>query len=240
MSTKYKVFIFILLFNWTPQLLCSQSYRTAFSTEFEEAIKFTNKYNEEIKRCLISLDKEDAFFAMCIVAPEISQYSLYSDVAETAILKTLYVQGRLSNFSIGPFQMKPSFVEDLESIASQDSTMFTCNKIKIISGSEREIRNERVKRMSTLSWQIDYLITFILYVKQRTNQMFFEDPKEKLIYWATLYNSGINLNNVEVSEKRSKKMFPRFINKYNYADICIEFFECSEYCTFLKTCLSTK
>ena len=54
--------------------------------------------------------------ALAIGAPELMRYSMVSDFIETEILELSYVDHGLdyADFSIGKFQMKPSFVERLE------------------------------------------------------------------------------------------------------------------------------
>ena len=55
-----------------------------------------------------------ADFIYSIVAPEITQYSFIRNTLESYTLNVLYVQyGRAyADYSIGFFQMKPSFIEE--------------------------------------------------------------------------------------------------------------------------------
>ena len=54
--------------------------------------------------------------AVAVVFPELVRYSALMDFMETTAVKALYQQKGVkgADFSIGRFQMKPSFVEDLE------------------------------------------------------------------------------------------------------------------------------
>ena len=54
--------------------------------------------------------------ALAVVFPEIVRYSDLEDLIQIRALKVLYVQyGRkYADFSVGHFQMKPSFIEQLE------------------------------------------------------------------------------------------------------------------------------
>ena len=90
------------------------SYFTSYPKEAKYAVDFVSVNKAEIQSIKKYLSPKDARLAMCIVAPEISQYSQLSDAAETYALYTLYVQGRVSDFSIGAFQMKPSFAVSIE------------------------------------------------------------------------------------------------------------------------------
>ena len=54
--------------------------------------------------------------AVAVVFPELVRYSALMDFMETTAVKALYQQKGVkgADFSIGRFQMKPSFVADLE------------------------------------------------------------------------------------------------------------------------------
>ncbi len=95
-------------------IVLSASYFESYPKESQYAVDFTSSHKTEIKKIKKHLSSEEARVAMCIVAPEVSQYSYMSDAAETFALYTLYVQGEVSDFSIGLFQMKPSFAISID------------------------------------------------------------------------------------------------------------------------------
>ena len=70
------------------------------------------------------------YFVLAIVFPELIRYSKLQDVIESNDLKVLYVQfgDTYSNFSIGRFQMKPSFCEQLEKDYNKYVT-FACQPV---------------------------------------------------------------------------------------------------------------
>lgn len=59
--------------------------------------------------------------ALAIVSPELIRWTAFKDFFETTALELLYVKkGKTyADFSIGHFQIKPSFVEQLEAYVSQ-------------------------------------------------------------------------------------------------------------------------
>lgn len=211
------------------------SYFEAYPQESQSAVDYVSMHKKEIKVLTKFLSKEDARLAMCIVAPEISQYSTVSDAAETFALYTLYVQGQISNFSIGEFQMKPSFAVSIEDEVLRYDYLSKYRTLIIDKIGERAIRYERVERLSSLKWQLIYLAAFFEIAKRRTNNTSFKTPEEKLKYFATLYNAGINVDENRVYYFYDIDGFPKYSSQsFNYGDICIEFYKHKNYCSFFK------
>lgn len=210
------------------------SYFESYPEESQYAVDFASVHKTEINKIKKHLSSEDARLAMCIVAPEVSQYSHISDVAETYALYTLYVQGKVSDFSIGMFQMKPSFAVSIEKEVKYCNYLEQYRKLLIYKASERSIRYERVERLTSLEWQLLYLCAFIDIVRKKTSNMVFKNIEEKLKYWATLYNAGLHTSENKIYNLYDIDGFPKFSsNSFNYAGICIEFFRNRNYCPFL-------
>lgn len=219
----------------TILLATTLSYFEAYPQESQAALDFAIEHRKEIVELRKYISQEDASLAMCVVAPEVSRYSRVSDKAETFALYTLYVQGQVSNFSIGAFQMKPSFAVCVEGEVAKHDYLSKYRSLIINKPSERESRYERVERLASLKWQIVYLAAFVDIVKKRTESKSFATVEEKLKYWATLYNVGINASERKVSYYYDRNSFPSFSpNSYNYGDVCLEFYHNSDYCPFLK------
>ena len=216
-------------------ILLSPTYFETYNKEVQDAITFVSENKEIIKDFKKNLSKEDARIAMCIVAPELSQYSKIANSAETFALYTLYVQGHVSDFSIGPFQMKPSFAKTIEDEVSTCNYLYNYKDLIITGNTERAVRYERVERLSNLKWQLKYLSAFIEIVKKKTKRIKFKKKEDKLKYWATLYNAGINIDESLITNMYNIKGFPRYSPRcFNYADVCIEFYQNNEYCPYLK------
>lgn len=181
--------------------------------------------NPCIKQTLSSrLTNEHSFMGMSIVAPEIATHSEFIDYLETEVMEMMYVEFNRSDFSIGPFQMKPSFAVFIENYISK-------NKIKkfkdliITASSERETRKVRIRRLLSVKWQAIYLSAFLYYAESYTRAISFDSTESKLKYWATLYNSRIDSSPSEVKKIMQSKLFPHFAPRYNYSDVVYEFFE---------------
>lgn len=131
-------------------------------------------------------------FAIAIVFPEIIRYSAVLNIIESSALKTLYIQNgeKYADFSIGYFQMKPSFAETVENIH---------NKILLKSGRKTGLfntqktvaaRKARILRLDDPKWQLRYLILFIKIMEAEYPKASFKDEIEKLRFYATAYNYG--------------------------------------------------
>ncbi len=211
------------------------SYFDKYEEEVHRTIEFVDDNRKEILTIKKYLNIDDALAAMCIVAPEISQYSPIIDATETFALKTLYVQGKVTNFSIGPFQMKPSFAETIEHYIKEKQAYKKYNALIINRSSEREIRYERVCRLSSIEWQVLYLSAYYNIVCDREDVKNIKNSEFRLKFCATLYNAGFELNKESVMELLKQKGFPHLSqDKFNYGDIAYDFFQCNEFCSYLR------
>ena len=167
-------------------------------------------------------------FLFAIVAPELTQYSYLSNKIETYSLKVFYVQrGKAySDFSIGYFQMKPSFIERLEETAKADASL----KIKYAAclfdnPDERAARVSRIDRLNTVEWQITYLALFCEIMQKKFGNLSFTTPEEKLQFYASAYNCGFHKSEQHIKDMAQKAFFPRFSRKkFKYSDISVWFY----------------
>jgi hypothetical protein len=91
-------------------------YRKLFEDNWEKAEKF-EKENKSWMDSILSMNHIDYPIAIAVIFPELLRYSALRDRMETSLLKSLYVNlgEEYANFSIGRFQMKPSFAEVIRS-----------------------------------------------------------------------------------------------------------------------------
>ena len=80
-------------------ILMSTSYFESYPKESRYAVDFVSIHQSEIIGIKKYLTSNDARLAMCVVAPEVSQYSQLSDAAETYALYTLYVQPKIPKYN---------------------------------------------------------------------------------------------------------------------------------------------
>ena len=169
-----------------------------------------------------------AKFLFSIVAPEITQFSYLSNKIETYSLNVFYVQNgkAYSNYSIGIFQMKPSFIEALENYISSDNDLKTKYKKFLFENSnERPARVERLNRLGSIEWQIEYLTLFCNVVNHKFATTNFTNEEEKLRFYAAAYNSGFHKTEYKIKETEQKAFFPHFsTQKFRYSDIVVWFY----------------
>jgi hypothetical protein len=160
---------------------------------------------------------------MSIIAPEIAMNCGVIDLMECQVMEMFYVEFNRADFSIGPFHMKPSFASYIEHYVTENNLkQFAC--LKITASSAKDIRRIRIRRLLSVYWQTMYLSAFIAYVKEFTATIPLYSSVDKLKYWATLYNSKITSSQREVQQSMKQKLFPHFAQKYNYADVALEFY----------------
>ena len=172
-----------------------------------------------------------ADFIFSIVAPEISQYSFISNTFESYSLNVLYVQyGSIyADYSIGFFQMKPSFIENMEKHIQQNEMLFKkYSQYLFLKPTSKKSRIVRVERLNSTHWQIIYLGMFCDIISDKFRHVHFSNKEEKLKFYASAYNSGFKKNENHIREMQNKSYFPRFsTKKFNYSDLSYWFFnEC--------------
>lgn len=167
----------------------------------------------------------EADFALAIVFPELIRYSEIQDKMEMSGLLTLYVQygEKYANFSVGRFQMKPTFAEQLE----KDAQVWPAGKRYNLTNTP-EARIERVNRLDKIDSQLNYLIIFLNVMDSKYQDISWNNKEDKLKFYATAYNSGYKLNDESIRKLSERKMFYTGMIKgdslYNYADIVLSYY----------------
>lgn len=131
----------------------------------------------------------DPAVAESVVWPEMLRYNVIRDLAETAADYGFYVLGEESpDYSIGIFQMRPSFVEDLEKAWMRSGLAEAYNLPFDISDSPAS-RSNRIGRMSSEDWQAVYVGIFLrmLYHSYGLDAL---SAEEHVRLAATAYNRG--------------------------------------------------
>ena len=130
-------------------------------------------------------------FLEAIVFPEVLRYSRLRDGLETESLRTLYVQlgADYADFSIGLFQMKPSFAETVE----QRLTSADLQRLQLgyTESQPESIRLQRVQRLQDPRWQLRYLTAFVLLCREICRNHRFISEEERMQWYALLYNGGL-------------------------------------------------
>ena len=206
--------------------MAPEGYIAAYPSQSRQAIEKFGSCREELKKILPNATDEELRIAFAIVAPEASCYNPLTDYFETAAVKKDYPASGSPDYSIGLFQMKPSFVESLENEVAKDATLKAKygSKLAYSSNNVTAKRRERVERLADTNWQIYYLAVFVDVVKKRTSTWNLKDAESKVRYWSTMYNAGFYLSRARVEHRFGVKQFPRGTKEFNYSAVAVELY----------------
>jgi hypothetical protein len=231
-KTTHRFVHILFLLSLSPNLSYSQEldYSEIFGTDWENALFFIGENSSWIKP---ALDKYNIRYAeaVAVVFPELIRYSALRDKIEISVLKTLYrnLGDDYADFSVGVFQIKPSFAEKI--IMAAPAVMG--KKPKDLFRKKNTFKNERDFRASIISdlenprTELNYLIAFfkICYEYFNFNG---EDGAKKIRFLATAYNTGFWKSREEIENMTEKKFFNTKLFKtenYSYADIALFWYE---------------
>jgi hypothetical protein len=202
----------------------------AFAQREEEACREALAFYAVHEEFFARLARGSAFspaFLFGIVAPELTRYCRGVDLLETRALKVLYVQGgtAYANFSVGHFQMKPSFAERLEdSLRCRPWLHARFGGCLVEELSPRAARVVRLGRLMRLEMQGEYLLLFCTLVEERFRTRRFASGEDRLRFFAAAYNTGFHEEESVIEATGKVAFFPRFSPvKFGYADIAAWF-----------------
>jgi len=229
---KYKCGIILILFAVICPLpvVFSQEkdYKKIFGSDWVKAEAFVSENENWMKQLSGKYDVEYSE-AVAVVFPELVRYSALRDKMEITLLKALYINlgEDYANFSIGQFQMKPSFAESLHKKAP-----FLRGRLKnrMLEKTEnkdiREYRAAIVKDLEDPESQFLYLIAF-LKICEAVYDLKEMDVSQKIRFLATAYNYSFLKSFGEVEKMSDKSYFhtkPLKSESYSYAEISAYWF----------------
>ena len=150
---------------------------------------------------------------LAIGGPELMRYSLVSDFIETQILELAYVDHGLSyaDFSIGKFQMKPSFVERLELEICRRPGLRTKydQLVSYQSATTKGIREDRLERIKSSVFQKLLMSAFYDYCHQEYCEYLDKQPISTVIaFIGTTYNLGFDHSVDQILDYQRLRRFP--------------------------------
>lgn len=217
--------IFLFTANFQPM-----DYREVWGEDYSYAVEFVEAHCEIFTD--ITTEHNIAIVeAIAIVFPELLRYSLIRDFLETIALEVGYVTyGKgYGDFSVGPFQIKPSFIEHLEDKVCDDERLMVFQPLFTYYASDsRGIRKERINRLQNIAFQIQYLACFISIAMLEYDELECMSANERVKMLATLYNVGLG-NTMDTIKKLSKRCtFPYGSSylgtQYSYATIASDYY----------------
>jgi len=223
-----RIVFFLLLIAGSVEISLSQSqnYCDIFGEDWKKADAFEKENRSWIEPVLI---KNHISYpeAISIIFPELVRYSALRDKMEISLLKTLYVNlgEEYADFSIGVFQMKPSFAENIR----HESTAFLGRRSGIVFKNPSDYSNIKDFRKSIISdledpeGQIAYLISFIRICEKKFNISRLNEVA-RIKFLATAYNYNFDKTALQIANMADKKFFSTKLLKtenYSYADVSI-------------------
>ena len=202
----------------------SPDYPVIFGKDWDKAQEFVNENGSWIKERLRIYDL-DFCESVAVIFPELIRYSALRDKMEITLLKALYVNigKEYANFSIGQFQMKPSFAEE---IAGSLDGLGSRRLKRLLEQpgdfeSERDYRSHIVAELEYVRSQLDFLILFLKLCEKKydTKSM---TSQERVRFIATAYNYGLKTSREQIEMAVGKKFFSTSLVKaatWSYADI---------------------
>jgi hypothetical protein len=198
-------------------------YKKIFGNDYTWAVKWLNQNTAIIDKCAATYGLP-AKELKAIVFPELIRYNGVFDALEVESLKYLYVsEGKhYANFSVGYFQMKPSFAEMVEQDANKINVnaWMTNAGWKYVLTDTETARRERVSRLCSTSDQVLYLCLFYKICASRFSNMKFDTPADRLKFFATCYNAGYHRGHEKLIALQSQN---NFLN-YNYSSISVYYY----------------
>ncbi len=154
-----------------------------------------------------SLDA-DSSECEAVIFPELLRYNKIRDGVEQTVLLVPYVQkGREgADYSVGMFQMKPSFAEQLEE-AWMESPLSRKYALFFDLSDRKEVRRRRVERLADDEWQCVYLAMFVRLMLEREPSLGRMVPAERVSLLATAYNYSFKASLESLAVKSREKSF---------------------------------
>ena len=213
----------------------AEDYHVIFGERYADAEKYLAE-SPWIAEAL-RLPPEETRIALAVVFPELIRYSYLQDKIQVRALKVLYVQyGRkYANFSVGRFQMKPSFIEQIEAdwnalLSEEEKT--AAGLPSFVPGETSERRQDRILRLESIRWQVGYLRIFMAVMAKRYANAVFGGVEDRLRFYATAYNAGYAAGWARLRKRMPERHFHLELfspkRTYNYADIALFYFRRSE------------
>lgn len=202
-------------------------YSAIFGSDWQKALDYVEENNSWIKPAL-SRHGIPYAEAIAVIFPELIRYSALRDKMEIKLLKTLYrnLGDDYADFSVGVFQVKPSFAEKI----IEESSGF---RIGRLLKSRDEFPNDYQFRAAVISdledpeRELNFIIAFMK-ICEKKFKMNREDEASRIKFLATAYNTGFWKSEPEISMMADKKFFNTKLFKtenYSYADVSLYWYE---------------
>ena len=206
------------------------NYPKVFGSNWTDALCYVSEHHEEWKQ-EFGLFDVDARLAEAVVFPELIRYSMWKDEIERFAINGLYIsKGKEgADFSVGRFQMKPSFAEEVEK-SWNASPLAKEYGFSFNLADNNEARRSRVRRLDTMQGQCRYLAIFVRLLQLRHPRLLQLSQKEQVRFLATAYNRSFSASWNDIMKWQCECHFhtdvirTRSTRYYCYSDISVIFY----------------
>jgi hypothetical protein len=151
--------------------------------------------------------------ALSIVFPELIRYSAIWDGMEVTGLLVLYIRfgKQYADFSVGHFQMKPSFLEELEKEAARWLSPAEIAMIIPALQHGEDTKDARENRVNALTYTLFETRCLALYYKiclMKFMGVKLASATDRIRFLATAYNCGFDRSETYIRQQMNRKHFP--------------------------------
>lgn len=220
------ILVAVCFFSFSPTI----NYKAHYGEDYENAIQFLKDNKSAFNNASRTYGIEEKALK-AVVFPELMRYNLLQNLIETGTLELLYIEtgSKQVDFSIGNFQMKPSFVEKLESIVANEPGLENFHSVCSFGDitDEKKIRKKRLERMSDLEWQLKYLSVFYKIAASKLRKNLPKNDQLKKI--AAYYNCGLKRSEAELEKLMQRASYPygysvKATHQHVYSDISLYYY----------------
>jgi len=219
-----------ILFNTGVEARASLDYRQIFQEKYAQAMERLEETRFYFKKSALS--QEEQKILIPVIFPELLRYSKFQDSFEVQALELMYIPGGIkkADYSIGLFQMKPSFVESLERwVFRFPQLSFFREILRFRAANPAAVKKERLRRLQSIAWQIKYLRCFYAILKLRFPFLQETSVQEIILFVSSAYNTGFENKQEKIKANLGLKRFPHGPSyrgtQYNYSDVAWYFYE---------------
>jgi len=221
------LFLFSILFAFS---IGHGDFRNIFNNDYSKAEKFLSSKNEYFDSFAELLDT-DKRIVCSVVFPEAIRYSMIRNYLETGSLELVYVNTGVVDFSIGSFQMKPSFVTSLEFYADSLGLYSSVpSEFRPVSDQLAlyQQRKEVLNRLKSTEFQVFYSNLFYKVIETVFPDVVYWKIEDQVRFFSSAYNHDFTTSMEEILAFSKKSFFPwgslNSKEKFNYTDISWQFY----------------
>lgn len=219
----------IMLLLTAPQSNAQSVYEPIFGNDYRNALEYMQE-NRLLHLKICRYTDVPTEVVLSAIFPERIRYSIVRDYLETETMKIFYINNgsQFADFSIGDFQLKASFAEQVEDrIQNYPELRKKYKALHISDQYDSDSRRIRITRLQNVSWQLLYISAFYDIINLRFGMARFS-IEEQIRFTASAYNHGFTSPKERIERYADKKFFPYGAQypreQYAYADVAVDFF----------------